>query len=329
VRTERDGAAQFTFAADGTFIYASGGDGAVGSLVWVDRSGNKQPLQAPVGDYSAFHLSPDGSRVVIPINTPTGADIWLYEIGRGTTTRLTSDNKSSMPVWSPDGNAVYFMNWESGTPNIYRKTIDSGERIQLTHWTGNGGWPSAMSPDGRSLVVARATTNAKTDLWILRMSGDARMSNPTVEEIPVLTSGFDETLADVSPDGHWLTYTSDESGGWEVYVCAFPHPGEKIRISIDGGEEPVWSPNGRELYYRFGTKWFVADVTLGERFTASRPRLLFEGPFANIPSYSYNAAPDCRFLLVEGVEQEKTLTELNVVTNVFDEIKRRTQPGEK
>ncbi|HMK28612.1 MAG TPA: protein kinase [Terriglobales bacterium] len=329
VRTERDGAAQFTFAADGTFIYASGGDGAVGSLVWVDRSGNKQPLQAPVGDYSAFHLSPDGSRVVIPINTPTGADIWLYEIGRGTTTRLTSDNKSSMPVWSPDGNAVYFMNWESGTPNIYRKTIDSGERIQLTHWTGNGGWPSAMSPDGRSLVVARATTNAKNDLWILRMSGDARMSNPTVEEIPVLTSGFDETLADVSPDGHWLTYTSDESGGWEVYVCAFPHPGEKIRISIDGGEEPVWSPNGRELYYRFGTKWFVADVTLGERFTASRPRLLFEGPFANIPSYSYNAAPDGRFLVVEGVEQEKTLTELNVVTNVFDEIKRRTQPGEK
>jgi len=326
VRTERDGAAQFTFSADGTFIYASGGDGAVGSLVALDRNGNKRTLQAPPGDYSAFRISPDGSRVAIPINTLAGTDIWLYDISRGTTTRLTSDTYSSFPVWSADGTAIYYLSWPGRVGNLYRKSIQGGPAVQLTHWQGFGGAPLTVTPDGKNLLVGRFDPETREDLWLLRLAEDGRV----VEETPFLASSFSECLADISPNGRWAAFTSDESGGWEVYVTSFPHAGEKIRISTKGGEEPTWSLDGRELFYRFGTKWFVADVNIGDHFTASRPRLLFEGPFANLPGYSYGVAPDGNhFLVVEGVDQTKAATELKVVTNFFDEIKRRTLPTDK
>ena len=330
VRTERDGAAQFTFSSDGTFIYVSGGDGAVGSLVAVDRNGSKQPLLAPAGDYSAFRISPDGTRVAIPVNTSMGTDVWLYDISRGTTNRLTSDNRSSFPVWSRDGTAIYYTSWSTAGANFYRKSIDGGEGVQLTHWQGVWASPLAVSPDGKLLLVNKFNPDTKEDLWIMHLATADGASNRSLEETPFLISNFSECLADLSPNGRWAAYTSDESGGWEVYVTSFPRPGEKIRISTKGGEEPVWSPNGRELYYRYGTNWYVAEVNIGERFTASRPRLLFEGPFANLPGYSYVVAPDGNhFLVVEGVDQTKAQTELNVVTNFFDEIKRRTSPKRK
>jgi Tol biopolymer transport system component len=323
VRTERDGAGQFTFSESGTFIYASGRDGAVGSLVAIDRSGNKRALQAIPGDYSAFSISPDGSHVAIPVNTQMGTDIWLYDMARGTTTRVTSDNHSSFPVWSADGNAIYYASRPAGVSNLYRKSITGGESVQLTHWQSFWASPLAVTRDGRSLLIDKFNPDTKADLWILHLAEDGR----SVDETPFLASSFSEYLADLSPNGRWAAYTSDESGGWEVYVSSFPHPGEKIRISTNGGEEPRWSPNGRELYYRFGTKWFVVDVSASDQFTASRPRLLFEGPFANVPGYSWVVTPDGNhFLVVEGVDQTTTLRELNVVTNVFDEIKRRTSP---
>jgi hypothetical protein len=126
-----------------------------------------------------------------------------------------------------------------------------------------------------------------------------------------------------------LNFVSQPQGALQ-YVTSFPRPGEKIRISPSGGEEPLWSRSGRELYYRFGTRWFVVDVATQGRFTASRPRLLFEGPFANLPGYSYDVAPDgSHLLVVEGVDQTKTQTELTVVTNIFDEIKRQIALAQK
>ncbi len=325
VRTERDGAAQFTFSGNGTFVYASGGDGTVGSLVMIDRHGNRHPLQAPPGDYSAFQGSRDGTRVAIPINTLAGTDIWIYDTVRGSTTRLTSDGRSSFPVWSADGTAIYYMGFPGGVSNLYRKATQGGPAIQLTHWRGSGGPPLMVTPDGKNLLVGRFNPETREDLWLLQLAEDGRV----VKEAPFLTSRFSECLGDISPNSRWLAYTSDESGGWEVYVTSFPHPGEKIRISTDGGEEPLWAPNGRELFYRFGTKWFVVNISDGEHFAAGQPQLLFEGPFVNPPGYSYNVMPNgTQFLVVEGVDQTKTSSELIVVTNVFDEIRRRvSQPG--
>jgi serine/threonine protein kinase/Tol biopolymer transport system component len=327
VRTERDGGAQFAFSDDGTLVYAPGGDGKVGSLVWLDRSGNKHPLGAPSGDYDAFRVSPDGRRVVIPMRDEVGTDIWLYDIERGNTTRLTSNHKSSLPIWSADGNFIYFLSWQTDVPAIFRKSLDSVGQEQMLISRSGMGYPQSISPDGKWLLFTVITPDTREDIWMLRLPTENETNIPTPEASPFLATNFSETLASVSPDGRWTAFTSDDTGGWEVYVCSFPHPGEKIRISTNGGEEPVLSHDGRELYYRYGTKWYVAEVTLGDHFAATRPRLLFEGPFANIPGLSYAAAPDSRhFLMVEEIDQTKTTTELDVVTNFFDELRRRV-PG--
>ena len=110
----------------------------------------------------------------------------------------------------------------------------------------------------------------------------------------------------------------------EIRVRAFPGPGPKHRISTDGGEEPLWSADGSELYYRFGSRWFVARVVGGESFSVTRPEVLFDGPYMNVPYYSYDVSADGqRFLVVEGPEQEVELTELTVVTNAFELLEPR------
>jgi serine/threonine-protein kinase len=322
VRTERDGAAQFAFAQDGTFIFGSGPDATMGSLVWIDHRGRTTPLGAPAGDYHSFRISPDGEKVALPIMGAAGRDIWLYDIQRGTTTRLTFDEMSVLPVWSPNSRELYFGSWRSGVTQIYRKKDDGSSDAEVIAGSRDGEVPGSISPDGKWLLTTMWTPETKSDVWMLPLTDEDRSSAPAAKA-PLLGTSFNEVFPAPSPDGRWLAYTSDESGGWEVYVRSFPGPGGKTRISTDGGEEPIWSSDGRQLYYRIGSRWFVVDVTLGESFTATRPRLLFEGPFINIGGLSYDVTPDGqRFLVVEGPEQTKTLTELTVITNFFDELNR-------
>jgi serine/threonine protein kinase/Tol biopolymer transport system component len=220
VRTERDGAGQFTFSDDGTLVYASGSDGAVGSLVAIDRSGNKHPLQSAAGDYDAFRISPDGTHIAIPVNSRTGTDIWLYDISLGTSTRLTTDNASSFPIWSADGTAIYYCNWAGGTPGIFRKTIQTGETVKVA---GGKRWsaPLAITRDGKSLLVGELNADTGDDLYLLHL-GESGLA----QETPFLASKFSECLANLSPNEHWIAYTSDESGGWEVYGL---HPKSETR----------------------------------------------------------------------------------------------------
>jgi eukaryotic-like serine/threonine-protein kinase len=327
VRSERDGAAQFTFSDDGTLVYAAGRDGAVGRLVWMEPNGAKRALGAPSGDFDAFRISPDGRRVLIPIRSQTGTDIWLYDTERGNTTRVTSNQKSSMPLWSIDGKSVYYLSWQTGQLALFRKSLESEDQEQMLLSERELGYPQSISPDGKWLLFTVLKRDTREDLWMLRLPTSAEAGNSNPESMPYLQSSFSETLATISPDGHWAAFTSDDTGSWEVYVCSFPHPGEKIRISTTGGEEPVWSRDGRKLYYRFGTNWYVSLVTLGDDFGATRPRLLFEGAFANIPGLSYGVASDGRFLVVEGIDQTRTVTELNVVTDFFDVLQRRVGAG--
>jgi serine/threonine-protein kinase len=258
-----------------------------------------------------------------------GRDIWLYDIQRGTTTRLTFDEKSVLPVWSPDSRELYFSSWRSGVTRIYRKAADGSNDAELIAGSKDGEVLGSISPDGKWLLTTMWTPETKSDIWMLSLTGEDQ-SNAQGGKAPLLGTSFDEVFPAPSPDGRWLAYTSDESGGWEIYVRSFPGPGGKTRISTDGGEEPIWSSDGRQLYYRIGSRWFVVDVALAQRFTATRPRLLFEGPFINIGGLSYGVAPDGkRFLVVEGPEQTKTLTELTVITNFLDELNRLAPAGKK
>ncbi len=176
-------------------------------------------------------------------------------------------------------------------------------------------WPMSWSPDGRFLAITETHPESGRDIWVIPREG---------EPIPFLVTPFQEGAAKYSPDGGWLAYVSDESGKSQVYVQPFPGPGQKVTLSTEGGAEPVWSPAGGELFYRRGSDMMVVDVTTEPTFSAGKPRLLFSGDYrvdtAGHPSYDVSADGQ-RFLMVQDVRQE-ALTEIHVVLNWTEELKR-------
>jgi len=151
--------------------------------------------------------------------------------------------------------------------------------------------------------------------------------------LPFLRTPFNESAARFSHDGHWLAYISDESGHWEIYVQPYPGPGARWQISTEGGTEPLWNPNGRELFYRSGDKMMAAEITTQPSFSAGQPKVLFEGHYQSAPGTfpNYDVSPDGqRFLMLKASEQEAAApTQINVVLNWFEELKRRAPRAKK
>ena len=176
--------------------------------------------------------------------------------------------------------------------------------------------PFSWSPDGKVL-----TLNDDEDIWSLRMDSSGTLQ-------PLINSPFQEWAAAFSLDGHWLAYTSDEQGQYDVYVAPYPPTGESVQISTEGGEEPVWSQSSNELFYRNGRKWMAAAFTTSPTLSFEVPRLLFEGNYLNISGIEYDVSPDGqRFLLLQPIEESAPRTQLNVVTNWFDELERKVTGG--
>jgi Tol biopolymer transport system component len=156
------------------------------------------------------------------------------------------------------------------------------------------------------------------DIWVLRLS-DRKAE-------PFLRTPANEGAPSFSPDGHWMVYASDESGRWEIYVQPYPGPGGKLQISTDGGREPVWNRNGRELFYRNGIRMIAVDVITQPNFSAGKPRTVFEGQYrsTNASLATYDVAADGqRFLMVKQSEQVTSVSQINVVLNWFEELKSR------
>jgi len=306
-----EGVAQFDISETGSLVYIPGGiQGAERTLVWVDRQGAEQPLAAPPRNYINPRLSPDGQRVAVVIQGAND-DVWVYDILRQTLTRLTFQARSISPVWTPDGSRIIFRSSRAGILNLFWKVADgSGEEERLTTSQKNQ-TPQAVSPDGQALVFADSG-----DLWILPLAGDRKPR-------PFLTTPFAENGAQFSPDGHWLAYTSNESGRNEVYVRPFPAGAGKWQISTEGGTEALWARGG-ELFYRNGDKTMAVGLTTEPTLTVGKPRLLFEGRFENPQSGSPGVTPDGqRFLMLKAGQQEQEATKINVVLNWFDELKHR------
>jgi Tol biopolymer transport system component len=181
----------------------------------------------------------------------------------------------------------------------------------------------SWSPDGQLLAFVEVNPTTGYDIWVLRLS-DRKAQ-------PFLRTPFNESAPRFSPDGRWLAYVSDESGHWEIYVQPYPGPGGKWQISTEGGTEPTWNPNGHELFYRSGDKMMVVEIATQPSFTVGKPRVLFEGRYEPSPATSpnYDVSPDGqRFLMFKTAEaSEATPTQINVVLNWFEELKRRVPTG--
>jgi Tol biopolymer transport system component len=201
--------------------------------------------------------------------------------------------------------------------------------------------PHSFSPDGQLLAFIEVNPSTGYDIWMLRLGNDSGGSGQVSsagsgqgrKALPFLRTAFNESAPHFSPDGRWLTYTSDESGRYEIYVQPYPGPGGKWQISTEGGTEPVWNPNGRELFYRNGDKMMAVDIATQSGFTAGKPRMLFEGRYelASVQVSNYDVSPDGqRFLMIKSSESAGTApTQINVVLNWFEELKRRVPVGTK
>lgn len=310
IRTESGGAGQLDVSSEGTLVYVDGTAMWHGDLVWVDRQGVAKPIGLPQQVYGSFRISPDGRRLAVTVAGKTD-EVWVYDFGRGSFTRLTPEGYNWGPIWTPNGKRVTYQTVRDQTPSIVSRAADgSGTEESIL---GGAAWPQSWSPDGKILSFDCG------EHW----SNVCLLPEGSQRPQAFTTASSTEWGGAFSRDGKWIAYTSDESGRYEVYVRPYPGPGGQWQISTDGGEEPMWSPNGRELLYRKGFKWMTVGVRTSPEFSAEPPHLLFEGPYVNVPGVSYDVAPDGQhFLMLRGAEEGKT-TQLKVVLNWFEELKEK------
>jgi Tol biopolymer transport system component len=319
-------AAQFGLSPEGSLVYvpAPGGvQAAQRRLVWISRNGTEQSLAAPAHAYLEPRLSPDGRRVAVTLEEQE-IQIWLYDLSRETLTRLTSEGGDN-PVWTPDGKRIAFRSRKEGPLNLFWQPADGSGGLERLTNSEHVQAPDSWSPDGQLLAFTELNPTTGRDIWVLRLS-DRKPQ-------PFLRTPSDESAPRFSPDGRWLAYVSNESGRYETYVQPYPGPGGKWQISTEGGTEPVWNPNGRELFYRSGGKMMVVDITTQPSFAMGRPRMLFEGGQYGLPtgSYSYpfpnyDVSPDGqRFLMIT----KESKPQINVVLNWFEELKQKVPAGKK
>jgi eukaryotic-like serine/threonine-protein kinase len=319
-----NGAVDLNISGDGSLVYVAAGPGSDSdSLVWVDRKGTAQPLPAPPRGYLVPRLSPDGQHLAVAIED-ANPGLWLYDLARGTLTLLTASVLNPYQVWTRDGKRMTF---RSPPFNLDWMPADGSGAPQRLMTSENLPLPGSWSPDGQVLAFSEQDPTTGWDIWTLRLDGEPKPQ-------PFLRTKSNEDAPMFSPDGHWLAYQSDESGRYEIYVRPFPGPGGKWQISTEGGTEPVWAKNGRELFYRSANKMMAATVESKPLFAASKPRQLFEGLYdggAFDFEPNYDVAPDGqRFLMLEPTEQAKaTPQQINVVLNWSDELRRLAPAGKK
>jgi predicted Ser/Thr protein kinase len=318
-------AGQFSVSDSGWLVYSPGGivPDWQNTLVWVDQKGNAQPAASFKAPFFAPRLSPDGQRIAYDVRG-RGWQIWIYDLNRGTASKLTSEGRAAWANWTPDGKRLVFAWWRSGQGNVYWQAADGSQPMERLTTSDYWQSPGSLSPDGAILTFLEEPTSYP-DILLL----DLRSRRIT----PFLNSPASECYPEFSPDGRWLAYTSDESGRIEVYVRSFPGPGGKWLVSSEGGVEPLWARNGKQLFYRSmdGQKLWVVDIRTDGGLSPSKPHLVFEkaGYVPAGPHRGWDISLDGqRFLMVKEQEMNpQPVTEMILVQNWFKELKRLCPPG--
>jgi serine/threonine-protein kinase len=319
------GGAEYDVTESGLLAYVPGNARPpLRTLVWIDRNGMTRTVAAPPKFYSSPRLSPDGKLLALQVNENGSPDIWVYEFARNTLTRLTfGPGASSSPLWSADGRRIVYSN-RTDSPSFRSKLADGSgaeETLYDKKFDDQGAAPLAVSPDGKTLLFS-ASSAGRLAIEALSLDGSEKIQ-------PFLQSSFNIATAKFSPDGRWVTYSSDESGQWEIYVQPFPVPGGKWMVSSGGGQYPRWTWNGREIFYRSGDKVMAVGVETQPAFKAGTPRMWFPGE-GYVALGNYDIAADGEHLMM--LKQEDTATspkELNVILNWSEELKRRAPAENK
>lgn len=342
IATAGDGT-PFAVAQSGTLAYVPGRTAAPSrALMLVDRDGRATPLGVTPGAFVHPRFSPDNRWLAVTIETDTGSDVWLQDQARSTRSRLTAGDRSGFAVWSPDSGAVGFHATRLGPWTLYARPVDgstpaeslvAGARPEASAvWSrdpsetllpgfvpsltgANPLFPQSWHADGRTIAFVERKPNGEHDIWVVERGRDPA---------PFLLTPADESSPEFSPDGRWLAYVSDESGRNEVYVQPYPGPGGRWLASTAGGTDPVWSPDGREMYYLQGDQMMAVPFVTTPAPSPGVPRRLFEGAYErSAVGRNYDLSPDgTRFVMIRGDQADRP-PQIHVVLNWASEIAAR------
>jgi serine/threonine protein kinase len=330
-------APQYALSESGTLVYVPGTMGAAipqRTLVWVDRQGKEEPLSAAPNPYFGPRISPDGKRLALTSYIGGNIDIWIWDFVRETMTRLTFDEANDLfPLWTPDGQRIVFASNREPPISAYWKAADGTGKVErISSVTDRPNIPASWSSDGNTLVLMELASINNLDIGAMSMGNDkARMT--------LLQEKYLEAQPRISPDGRWMAYISDESGQNEVYVRPFPEveSGGRWQVSTNGGDSPLWSPDGRELFYRNGDAVMVVSVKTEPTFSLETPTTLFSGTYVSSEVGAtwnefnpWDIHPDGkRFLMIKPLQAtDEASTEgiprkINIVLNWLEELKER------
>jgi eukaryotic-like serine/threonine-protein kinase len=333
------GAAEFALSPTGTlaFIPDRGGEAMTPrSLVWLNRRGQEEPTSAPLRTYGTARVSPDGSRAVVAVYDDTLDDLWIWDFARRTLERVTKTEGSDMsPMWDRSGrHVIWALAPPGGSPTVYRQAADGTGAAEQVAASGGFQYPTTMTADGRRLLIQQGPVPIVNRGRALDLnSRDAAARGENV----VIANAWSPEL---SPDGRWLVYQSNESGRDEIYVRPFPDVDTgRVLISTAGGTRPSWAPNGAELFYLDGAGLLtavplqIAGSTLKPGLPATLSRTLY---FAGMSALGvaalrgYDMAPDGqRFLMIKEstpTEQQGGPATLVVRLNLAEVLNARVSP---
>jgi Tol biopolymer transport system component len=322
------GAGQFGISKAGSLIYAYAADGVIPDtqnlLVWVDQGGNEKPVTDKRYPYAFPRLSHDGRRIAY---STQGREwqIRVYELDRGTNSPLTRDGWATVPIWDPKDTRLLFAWLKSVAPNLFQQPYDGSSPMGRLTTSEYYQLPGSWSSDGKTVALVEYRPDTNADIALLDTS--------TGRVTPFLNSQFNEACPEFSPNRRWIAYSCDESKRREVYVQDFPGKSKKIPISTEGGQEPLWARDGKQLFYRWQDQVWAVDVQTEGSFWVGKPRLLFNRPgydrSGDIRAYDLDLNSQ-RFLMVKLDQRKPTpVTEMILVQNWFEELKRHVPTGKK
>ena len=310
------GAVQFSTSDNGTLIFVPGDLSRVNrGLAWVDLTGGIEEIGIEPGAHFAVSLSPDGSRAAVVSGMSRTHDLWIADLERTTMSRLTFEGETTLGAWTRDGSRVAFGSSRERTHSrSFWKPADGSGEAELLLDSGFPSFPNSFSPEDKFLALHDLKPDRGSDVVVVPVGGDGEL-------IAFAATRFIEWQPDFSPDGEWLVYCSDESGGnYEIYVRAFPGPGGKWQISREGGVDPRWSRTGDAIYYREGSTLLRVPIDTSSGFQIGIAERISNELLPRQEGNAYDVAADGRVIIVSSPLDETTREEIAVVVNWASEL---------
>jgi serine/threonine-protein kinase len=311
---------EFAISDDGTLVYVTGGGQDLSTLVWVDRQGREEPIGAPAAPYLYPRLSPDETRIALDVGGPPDRNVYIWDSQRKALALFTQDRAGNpLVAWSPDGSRLSFGSDRFGATQVFVQAVDGRSEPERLLRSDRLQMPLAFTPDGR-LLFSEEVPKRGRDIKLLWLDGSGRIE-------PLVQGVRHDANAEVSPDGRWLAYDSEESGRFEVYVRPYPDVDRASwQVSVSGGRQPLWSKDGHELFYRdFSGALLAVPIVAAPSFSAGPPTTIVErgyiGAGAALSGRTYDVSRDRRFLMLKPLPS--TPTSLVMVVNWVEAMARQ------